>query len=64
MVGALIVLAIIFAILAVLYLVGALQIFTSTGTGTHSRHALVLGVLALLSLIAANFVRPKSQLTS
>ena len=54
---ALVVLAVVFAILAVLYYVGAIQLFTSTGTGGHSKHALVLGVLAVLSLVGANFAR-------
>lgn len=54
---ALVILAVIFAILAVLYYVGAVELFTSTGTGGHAKHAVVLGVLAILSLVAANFAR-------
>ena len=55
--SALVVLAVVFAILAVLYWAGTLQLFTSTGSGPHTKHALVLGALAILSLIAANFAR-------
>ena len=44
--GALVVLAIIFAVLALLYWVGAIQF--------------LFGVLAVLALVAANFVRPKN----
>ncbi len=62
--GALVVLAVIFAVLAGMYYVGALQLFTSTGSGTHVRHALVLGGLALLSLIGANFARPRPDLAT
>ncbi|HEX6548405.1 MAG TPA: hypothetical protein VF134_06665 [Candidatus Dormibacteraeota bacterium] len=54
---ALIVLAVIFLILALLYLVGVLQVFTSTGSGSHWKHALVLAVLAVLCLVGANFAR-------
>ncbi|HLQ61350.1 MAG TPA: hypothetical protein VK131_05755 [Candidatus Acidoferrales bacterium] len=62
-VGALVALAVVFAVLAALYWVGALQLFTSA-SGTHPKHALVMGGLALLSLIAANFVRPRPDLAS
>jgi len=58
--GALIVLAIVFAVLALLYWVGAIQILTSTGRGVHHLHGYLFGGLAILSLIAANFVRPKN----
>jgi hypothetical protein len=58
--GGLIVLAVIFVILAILYWAGILQVFTSTGSGPHVKHAILLGVLAILSLVAANFVRPKN----
>lgn len=54
---ALVVLAVIFAILAVLYFVGAIQLFTSTGAGGHPKHAIILAVLAIVSLIGANFAR-------
>jgi len=58
--GALIVLAVIFVILALLYWVGAIQFLTSTGRGVHHLHGYLFGGLAILSLIAANFVRPKN----
>ncbi len=54
---ALVVLAVVFAILAVLYFLGAIQFLTRTGSGRHTTHAVVLGVLAILSLVAANFAR-------
>jgi branched-subunit amino acid permease len=53
------VLAVILAILAVLYAAGSLQLLAST-TGHHYKHALVLGVLALLSVVAASFARPRT----
>lgn len=53
----LVVLAVIFVILAILYAVGAIELFTSTGTGPHYKHAVLLLVLAVLSLIGANFAR-------
>ena len=39
---------------------GAIQILTSTGRGVHHLHGYLFGGLAILSLIAANFVRPKN----
>ena len=58
--GGLIVLAVIFLILAGAYWVGAIQILTSTGHGPHHTHGFLFGALAILSLVAANFVRPKN----
>jgi hypothetical protein len=58
--GALILLAVIFAILSVLYWVGAIQLFTSVGHGPHHTHAYLFGGLAILTLIGANFLRPKN----
>jgi hypothetical protein len=57
---ALVILAVIFAILAVLYEVGTIQFLTSEGTGRHTKHAIVLGVLAVVSLIGANFARTRT----
>ncbi len=57
---ALVVLAVIFAIVGVLYLVGALQLFTSTGSGGHWKHAVVFWALAVVSLIGANFARRRT----
>ena len=59
--GGLIVLAIIFALLALLYWVGAIQFLTSTGHGPHHTHGFLFGGLAILSLVAANFARPKNK---
>jgi hypothetical protein len=56
----LVALAVIFVILAILYLVGAVQFLTSTGTGGHWKHAVVLAVLAVLCLVGANFARQRA----
>ena len=58
--GALVVLAVVFALLAILYWVGAIQFLTSTGHGPHHTHGFLFGGLAVLSLVAANFARPKN----
>ena len=55
----LVVLAAVFVVLGILYFVGAIQVLTSSGHGPHRTHAILFGVLALASLIGANFVRPK-----
>jgi len=49
----------VFIILAVLYALGVLQIFTSTTSGPHYKHAILLTVLAVASFVAASFARPK-----
>lgn len=54
---ALILLAVVFAVIGVLYLVGVLQLFTSSGAGGHWKHAVLFGALAVVSLIGANFAR-------
>lgn len=54
---ALVVLAVICVVLAVLYGLGAIQAFTSTGQGHHPTHAIAFVVLALLLLVGANFAR-------
>jgi membrane protein implicated in regulation of membrane protease activity len=59
--GGLIVLAVIFALLALLYWVGAIQFATSTGHGPHHTHGFLFGGLAILSLVGANFARPKNK---
>ncbi|HXN90827.1 MAG TPA: hypothetical protein VN906_05015 [Candidatus Sulfotelmatobacter sp.] len=53
------VLGVVFIILAVLYAIGALQLFTS-GPGNHYKHAILLAVLAVASFVAANFARPRT----
>ena len=52
----LVVLAVICFVAAVLYLVGALQLFAS-GSGTHTKHAIVMAVLGIALLVGANFAR-------
>jgi hypothetical protein len=54
------VLGIIFLIIAGLYAIGVLQIATSTTSGPHLKHAVLFVVLAVASLVAANFARPKT----
>jgi ABC-type thiamin/hydroxymethylpyrimidine transport system permease subunit len=57
---ALVVLAVVFLLLAGLYYEGALQIFVSDPHATHhTTHAILFGVLAIASLIGANFARTK-----
>jgi hypothetical protein len=53
------VLGVVFIIVAVLYALGVLQIFTSTTSGPHYKHAILFVVLAVASFVAANFARPK-----
>jgi hypothetical protein len=55
-----VVLAVIFLVVAVLYALGALQLFASTTSGPHYKHAILFVVLAVASLIAANFTRAKT----
>jgi hypothetical protein len=57
---AFVVLAVVFLVVAALYAVGVLQLFASTTSGPHLKHAILFGVLAVASLIAANFTRPKT----
>lgn len=54
------VLGVVFIVIAILYALGMLQLFASTETGPHYKHALLFGVLAIASFVGANFVRPKS----
>jgi hypothetical protein len=57
----LVVLALAFLVLAVLYAFGAISFLASTpGAPHHYKHAAVLAVLAVGCLIAANFARPKA----
>jgi hypothetical protein len=55
-----VVLAIIFLAVAVLYALGVFQLFASTTSGPHYKHAILFVVLAVASLIAANFTREKT----
>jgi hypothetical protein len=52
-------LAVVFLVIAALYATGMLQLFAST-SGVHIKHAILFAVLAVASLIAANFTRPKT----
>ncbi|TMC52710.1 MAG: hypothetical protein E6J20_11025 [Chloroflexi bacterium] len=45
---------------AILYAVGILQLFASTSSGPHYKHAILFGVLAVACFIAFNFARPKT----
>jgi hypothetical protein len=57
----LVVLAVVFVILAVLYAMGAIQLFVSDPTSKHHyTHMILFGVLAIASLVAANFTRPRA----
>jgi hypothetical protein len=57
----LIVLALVFAALAVLYALGDIQLLVSdTSSHHHYTHAVLFGVLALGSLVAANLARPRT----
>ena len=59
--GLFLVLAVVFVILAVLYAAGSIQFMTTSGAAHahHYTHAVASGVLAVLSLVAANIARPK-----
>jgi hypothetical protein len=52
--------AVICVVLAVLYFVGAINVLSTHGSGRHTTHAIVLGVVAVAALVAANFARPKT----
>ena len=57
----LVVLAVVFLVVAVLYAFGVLQILVSdTHASHHYTHAVLFVALAVASLVAANFARPKS----
>ena len=56
----LVVLAVVFFIVAILYAFGMLQILVSDSHAPHHyTHAVLFIVLAVASLVAANFARPK-----
>ena len=55
-----VVLAVVFIVVAALYALGVLQLFASTSTGPHIKHAILFAVLAVASLIAANFTRVRT----
>jgi ABC-type thiamin/hydroxymethylpyrimidine transport system permease subunit len=54
------VLAVVFLVIAGLYYEGVLQIFVSDPHAAHhTTHTILFGVLAIASLIAANFARSR-----
>jgi hypothetical protein len=57
---ALIVLAVVFAALAIFYFTQKTNFLASGHPALHWKHAIVFTVLTLLALVAANFARPKS----
>jgi hypothetical protein len=54
------VLGVVFIIVAALYALGVLQLFASTTSGPHYKHAILFAVLGVASFVAANFARPKT----
>ena len=54
------ILGIVFVIVAVLYALGVLQLFASTTSGPHYKHAILFAVLAVASFEGANFARVKT----
>ena len=57
----LVILAVVFFIIGVLYYLGVLQIAVSdTHAAHHTTHAILFSVLAIASLIASNFAREKT----
>ena len=54
------VLGVVFLVIAALYALGVLQLFASTSTGPHYKHAILFVVLAVASFVGANFARPKA----
>ena len=54
------ILGIVFVIVAVLYALGVLQLFASTTSGPHYKHAILFAVLAVASFVGANFARVKT----
>ena len=58
---ALVILAVVFVVVAGLYYEGVLQIAVSdTHAAHHPTHAILFAVLAVASLVAANFAREKT----
>ena len=53
-------LAVIFAALAVLYLLAVVNFAASNPGAHHVKHAVVLGGLALACLVGASFLRPRT----
>jgi hypothetical protein len=56
----LLILAAVCMVIGVLYAVGALQLFTSEGSGPHLKHLVLFLVLAVVLAVAANFARQRA----
>ncbi|HUZ88348.1 MAG TPA: hypothetical protein VMU49_00785 [Candidatus Acidoferrales bacterium] len=56
----LVLIAVVLVVFGYLYWVGDFELFTRTGSGPQHKHALVLIILAIASLVAANFARPRT----
>lgn len=57
----LVALAAVFVVLAVLYAMGVINVLVSSAQDHHHwKHAILLTGLAVVSLIAANFARPRT----
>lgn len=54
----LVVLAIVFAVMSLLYWTGSLELLASGG-GVHHKHAIAMAGVAVVCLIGANFTRPR-----
>jgi len=59
--AAFVALAVVCVVFAVLYMLGVVGWFSTdpNSHAPHTKHAIVLGVVAVAALIAANFARPK-----
>lgn len=57
---ALVVLALVFALVAIFYFTQKTTLLASGPPAVHVKHAILFTALAVLSLVAANFARPKS----
>lgn len=61
--ASLVVLAVLFLVVAMLYAIGILQFLVSdTHASHHYTHAVLFVALAVASLVAANFARPKNTI--
>ncbi|MBO0683935.1 MAG: hypothetical protein J2P45_12310 [Candidatus Dormibacteraeota bacterium] len=60
---ALVAVAVICVILAVLYFMGTINFLSTHASGRHTTHTIVLGVVAVVALIGANFARPKKTVS-
>lgn len=56
----LVALAVVFVVLALLYLMAIVNFATSSPGVHHVKHAAVLGGLALACLVGASFLRPRT----